>query len=78
MRPEGMMHHQDGRLDIHDVVLLCVVEQPVVEEGELGVAGGDLIGAGCEEPAYHGPPEDHYQYQYGGWNCDYEDYNTWG
>jgi hypothetical protein len=33
-----MMHHQDGGLDVHDVVLLGVEEQPVVEQSKLGVA----------------------------------------
>ena len=50
------MHYEYGRLDVHYVVLLRVVEEPVVEESELGVAGRDLVGAGGEQPAYHGPP----------------------
>ena len=52
----AVVHHQDGRLDVHDVVALLVVEQPVVEEGELGVAGGHLVGAGGQQPANHSPP----------------------
>ena len=68
------MHHEDGGLDVHDVVLLRVVEQPVIEEGELGVAGSHLVGAGREEPTYDGPPEGILRYyQSGGF-----DYNTWG
>ena len=57
VRPHAVVHHQDGRLDVHDVVPVLVVEQPVVEEGELGVAGGHLVGAGRQEPANHSPPE---------------------
>jgi len=36
------MHDQDCGLDVHDVVLLGVEEQPVVEQGELGVAHRNL------------------------------------
>ena len=42
------MHHQDGGLDIHDVVLIRLVEQPVVEESELGVTRRYRVGAGGE------------------------------
>ena len=51
------MHYKYCRLNVHDVVLLGIEEEPVVEERELGVAGGDLVGAGGEEPTYHGPPD---------------------
>ena len=42
MRLHRVMHHQDGRLDVHDVVLVGVEEQPVVEQSELGVARRNL------------------------------------
>ena len=52
-----MVHHEDGGLNVHDVVFLRVEEEPVVEEGQLGVAGGHLIGAGGQQPANHRPPD---------------------
>lgn len=42
VRLHGVVHHQNGRLDVHDVVLVRVEEQPVVEESKLGVACGNL------------------------------------
>ena len=55
--PHGVVHDKNCWLYVHDVVLLRVKEQPVVEEGELGVAGGHLVGAGGQQPANHSPPE---------------------
>jgi hypothetical protein len=37
-----VVHDQDGGLDVHDVVLLGVEEQPVVEQGKFGVASCNL------------------------------------
>ena len=51
-----MMHDEDGRLDVHDVVPVLVVEEPVVEEGELGIAGGNLVRARRQQPPDHSPP----------------------
>lgn len=44
MRFHGVVHYQDGRLDVHDVVLVSVEKQPVVEQGELGIAHRHLAG----------------------------------
>ena len=37
-----MVHHQDCRFNVHDVVLVRLEEQPVVEQGQLGIAGSNL------------------------------------
>ena len=41
-----MVHDKNGGFNIHDIVLLSIKEEPVVEESQLGIAGGHLIGAG--------------------------------
>ena len=46
MWPQREVHHQYCRLDVHDVVLLRVIEQPVVEQRQLGVGDGHLMGSG--------------------------------
>ena len=52
------MHDKNCWLNVHDVILLRREVKPVVEQGELGVGGGDLIGASGQEPPDHGPPRD--------------------
>lgn len=42
VRLHRVVHHQNGGLDVHDVVLVGVEEQPVVEQSELGVARRNL------------------------------------
>ena len=42
MGSHGVMHNQDGRLDVHDVVLVRGKKKPVVEKGQLRIGGGNL------------------------------------
>ena len=42
MRLHRVVHHQNGGLDVHDVVLVGVEEQPVVEQSQLGIARRNL------------------------------------
>lgn len=55
MGPHRVVHDEDRRLDVHDIVLVALEEQPVVEEGQLRVAGGHCGRASSEQPAYHRP-----------------------
>ena len=56
-----MVHDKNCWLNVHDVILLRVKEQPVVEESQLGVTGSHLIGAGGQQPSNHSPPRNgHY------------------
>ena len=55
VRSYRMVHDEDGRLDVHDVVRLRVEEQPIVEEREFGVGGVDVGSASGEEPSDDGP-----------------------
>ena len=56
-----MVHDKNRWLNVHDVILLRVKEQPVVEESQLGVTGSHLIGAGGQQPSNHSPPRNgHY------------------
>ena len=43
------------RTDIHNVITISVVKEPVVEEGHFGVGCRHRICAGGEEPAEDGP-----------------------
>ena len=55
MRLDGVVHDQDGGLDVHDIVILWLEEKPVVEQGQFGVASGHLAGTSGEEPTDHSP-----------------------
>ena len=47
MGSHAVMHHEDGGLNVHDVVLLRVEEEPVVEERQFSVAGSHRVSACC-------------------------------
>ena len=36
--PHRVVHDKDGWLNVHDVILLRVKEQPVIEESQLSVS----------------------------------------
>ena len=41
-----MVHDNNGGLNIHDVILVRLVEQPVIEQGQLSVTSGNWVGTG--------------------------------
>ena len=44
VRPHRVVHDQDRRLDVHDVVLLRLEEQPVIKQRQLGVTASEEFG----------------------------------
>lgn len=55
MRPHGIVHDKDGRLDVHNVVFFWVEKEPIVKERQLGITGRDVGRASGEEPSDNGP-----------------------
>jgi hypothetical protein len=58
MRLHAVVHDEDSRLNVHNVILIGCEVEPVVEKGKLCVRGSHQVGAGGEKPSDDGPAGD--------------------
>lgn len=63
MGPHGIVHYENGGLDVHDIVFFGLEEEPIVEKCEFCVARSDGRGASRQEPTDHRPPWDYVRTQ---------------